>query len=608
MRGGKVGPPIEIKDDQTGAPIQIPAKSVFDPHKTLGHYKAPAGKSSLQFGKLKEASDKLAKQVLSSPLTRQESMMLYSAVWLARMRYVLPQCSLSPAQLKTIESKAMMAFVAKGGYARTMALPIRFGPKKLGGAGFIQLETIQGEGQILNVLKHWRSEGKISDLLRCAVAWGQFQAGTGQPILSAPEKCIPYFAQRYLKSVRNFLASIGGKIELDTSFVPELQRTNDFYLMDHALWCNKFNAKQLEMVNNCRLYLQVVTAADIVLPNGTDIDEWMRQGTLHPDSSSTRYVKIEQARPNQKAWMQWKVLCASIKQEFYLKPLGQWLLPASKLRRHWPAYYDLKRKWLYVHSSDGYMQYAVNQNRDFDHGLLCPEWGPNDHSVPVQAEASRGGVYFVDFENVSTISACNSPSVASTFEEYIDDLPEWDRTLFQWLEFLDCEPFDLMEALRDDAEAGIEIIFVSDGSAGDGSMSFGWVMSTSDGARMVRCAGPAFGTPATSYRSEAYGILSAVRFVYHVFRFCCISPLWKTNYHADNIGILKALIKDMQFEEPWPNTTLEPDWDLRNEIKRTLRLIGQPHAFTHVKGHQDSGAAVETLTLPAQLNVEADAC
>ena len=65
------------------------------------------------------------------------------------------------------------------------------------------------------------------------------------------------------------------------------------------------------------------------------------------------------------------------------------------------------------------MQYAVNQNRDFDHGLLCPEWGPNDHSVPVQAEASRGGVYFVDFENVSTISACNSPSVASTFEEYI---------------------------------------------------------------------------------------------------------------------------------------------------------------------------------------------
>ena len=45
MRGGKVGPPIEIKDDHTGAPIQIPAKSVFDPHKTLGHYKAPAGKS-----------------------------------------------------------------------------------------------------------------------------------------------------------------------------------------------------------------------------------------------------------------------------------------------------------------------------------------------------------------------------------------------------------------------------------------------------------------------------------------------------------------------------------------------------------------------------------
>ena len=62
-------------------------------------------------------------------------------------------------------------------------------------------------------------------------------------------------------------------------------------------------------------------------------------------------------------------------------------------------------------------------------------------------------------------------AIHQVWREYIDDLPEWDRTLFQWLEFLDCEPFDLMEALRDDAEAGIEIIFVSDGSAGDGLQS-----------------------------------------------------------------------------------------------------------------------------------------
>jgi hypothetical protein len=53
------------------------------------------------------------------------------------MRYVLPQCVLSPKQLHYIENKPLQAFVAKGGYCRTMALAVRYGPRRLGGAGFI---------------------------------------------------------------------------------------------------------------------------------------------------------------------------------------------------------------------------------------------------------------------------------------------------------------------------------------------------------------------------------------------------------------------------------------------------------------------------------------
>jgi hypothetical protein len=41
MQGGNVGPDIQIDDDLTGRQISIPRKSVFNAHKTLGHYKAP---------------------------------------------------------------------------------------------------------------------------------------------------------------------------------------------------------------------------------------------------------------------------------------------------------------------------------------------------------------------------------------------------------------------------------------------------------------------------------------------------------------------------------------------------------------------------------------
>jgi hypothetical protein len=38
MQGGRVGPDITIDDEVTGLKISIPRKSVFDAHKTLGHY------------------------------------------------------------------------------------------------------------------------------------------------------------------------------------------------------------------------------------------------------------------------------------------------------------------------------------------------------------------------------------------------------------------------------------------------------------------------------------------------------------------------------------------------------------------------------------------
>jgi hypothetical protein len=53
---------------------------------------------------------------LSSPLTPTEASMYYHAIWKAQMRYVLPQCVLSPKQLHFIENKPLQTFVAKRGY------------------------------------------------------------------------------------------------------------------------------------------------------------------------------------------------------------------------------------------------------------------------------------------------------------------------------------------------------------------------------------------------------------------------------------------------------------------------------------------------------------
>jgi hypothetical protein len=48
MRAGTFGAPLMVHDKKTEMFVTIPAKSVFTPHKSLGHYKAPAGTNRTQ--------------------------------------------------------------------------------------------------------------------------------------------------------------------------------------------------------------------------------------------------------------------------------------------------------------------------------------------------------------------------------------------------------------------------------------------------------------------------------------------------------------------------------------------------------------------------------
>ena len=519
----------------------------------------------------------------------------------------LPQCALTPRQLLKVQSKAIQAFVVKRGFCRTMALAIRWGPRRLGGAGFLDLEVVQGEGQILNFIKHWRTQGTIGKLLRCAVAWGQLQAGTGTPLFHYPEVSLPHYEQRYLKSLRGFLARIGGHLELDNAYVPEQQREHDDYIMDMAMASGQFTSKQIIQLNYCRLYLQVVTLSDVTHLNGAYLADWAIQGIVTPrEGSIAKHLVIEQARPDAPAWKQWKKLCKILSDRLLHEPLGLWLFGSAKLHRIWDQYLDWSDNSLYVWNDGIFSQYVSISQDQFDHALECPDWWPSSTCTPVQADFVDGR-YDILPESVVPILSRPPASVPRTFSDYISRLPEWERLLFDELQFLGLAPFELLDQCT--AEHGgihLTLIFCSDGSAGDNSMSFAWRMALPSGRRVVQCAGPAFGHIQSSYRGEGYGVLSAVRFVFHWFLFCGESPQWSYKYLADNTGILDAIIRDLEYDETWPNTTLEDDWDIRNEIKNTIKLIGRPASFIHVKGHQDDDSPAAELSLEAQLNIEAD--
>ena len=605
MVKGDVGPAIVVPDALTGALIPIPRKSVEDEHKTLGHYKAPCGNNPKQREALLLAANNIAQMVLGSYLTPVESNMVYRAVFLPKFAYILPQCCFTPNQLRTIETQAQQAFTAKCGYNRKMSLAIRYGPPMLGGAGFVQLATIQGEGQVLNFLKHWRSHTYVSSLLRCSLAWAQMNAGISTPIMSIPSLSLPHLESVFHQSTRRFLSQIDGQIEVDDSFVPPLQREGDEFLMDIALTSNAFNASELKLVNYCRLHLQAVTVSDICLAQGDMLDPTLAFGEPGPHSSVSVYCETCQQLPNKASWTQWLRLCDMVEVKLLVRPLGRWLLPADQLRRLWPHYFDFANSTLYTRDS-GFRQYQSVDSEHFSDGHSC-EWSPNATSAPVGVLSEPNDTYTLLIPVHSVVPA-TSPTTPTAFLAYLNQLPDSERHLFQSIELL--VPCDALIASLDASSRGTSpntnCQGVSDGTEVHSSMAFAWVLSDPHGRRLAQCAGPAFGSQASSYRAEGYGIVSLTRFIACLKLFRPSISQWRLTFAADNQGFITKVNQALQYDTPYPNVLMDSDYDLVDEVVHAVRQANIVPKFAHVLGHQDDRTDFSDLDLLSQLNIEAD--
>jgi hypothetical protein len=248
---------IHVTESTTGRLIPIPAKGANDSHKTLGHYKAPgAPRQRRQMQEITAKAKKNSILISISPVSRYGATLAYHTIFLASVGYVLPQSFFSKSALSKEQSKVMGSIIAKCGYNRHTASAILYAPTPLAGGGFVHWYVLQGEGQIMKILKHWRTDTLISKTLRIDLAWSQWQAGIGQPILEDTMTPLPYLECRYLKSARIFLADIHAQLRVDETFVQAKERTNDLYIMDFANRSGLFTVEDLTIINYCRLYLQ----------------------------------------------------------------------------------------------------------------------------------------------------------------------------------------------------------------------------------------------------------------------------------------------------------------------------------------------------------------
>eukprot|EP00957_Ditylum_brightwellii_P048148 3654833-Ditylum_brightwellii.AAC.1 len=153
-----------------------------------------------------------------------------------------------------------------------MKCVIRDDPEELGGVDFFSLVHVQGIAQITHFLKHWRTDLITNNLLHIALAWCQYQVGTGHPIFENAQQKLPHLEARWIPSFCQYLQLIEGSIKVDNAYIPYLQREHDDYIMDIILESKKFTDNEVCTLNYCQLYLQATTLADLTLADGATLD------------------------------------------------------------------------------------------------------------------------------------------------------------------------------------------------------------------------------------------------------------------------------------------------------------------------------------------------
>eukprot|EP00980_Cylindrotheca_fusiformis_P020836 scaffold7832_cov103-Cylindrotheca_fusiformis.AAC.3 len=416
-------------------------------------------------------------------------------------------------------------------------------------------------------------------------------------------------------------------LEVDTPFVPPCQRENDVYIMDVATSAADFSVSDLRRLNFCRLFLQAVTASDIVLPtrHGDTIDPAYRHGDANLQvSPPTTYCPTTQAKPLKGSWNVWRRFCILLEQQLASNPLGDWIISGAELWRVWQCYFDSATKVLYRrHPESESLFYRLYPTTDLDQEVFVTSeeamsWSPTRASVPVSFYDSPPDSHSPMTRCVVVVGGialgCPSPlqtplppPTSQSFHTYVQTLPLSARQLLSDLEILIplADLIDVFQATTSIDNA--KCYSVSDGSEFSGSMTFGWVIAASDGTRVVTCAGPAFGSQASSYRAEGYGFVSMALFLFHLRHFSSAIPDWRLTFVSDNLGLVTKTSQSWEYDFPFPNLTLSSDYDVIHETVMTLRQARVHATFSHVKGHQDtSKTPFASLSLTAQLNIEAD--
>lgn len=575
----------------------ITATPVDESHKTLGHYKNPAGCMKMQLEVTWKNIKTKIKLVVGRFMHPFELQLFYQCILIPSVTYVFACSHFTRSSLLSMQQFVAARLLPVMGYPTSLPSVITYAPQSIGGLGLYEFTFLQGIDQTTMFLRFWRSHCTIGQTLRIATHWFQQSAGFRDPVFANPRLRMPHCESKWLSSLRTFLSATSCSFDLFDSGVYPPQRKHDIHLMQYVCEDEYFKPIEIININRCRLYLQVTTLSDITTLDGRyiQLDYWVNPFPSTEISSPLDHP-IHQEKPAYYVFNDWRKLLNRLAQQKTRKlrrRLGQWTVPAHQLRRKYKMYHHQlpHRAYLPHPTAPGFITYDILTKQQLD--------VPLRRQLPPNAYPAEFHSHYLLYRQQDPL-----PAPPTTLTELFQECATWETSFFANLQLLmsdDDISLHFANAKYDPLIRADTLIAGTDGS----ERTFGWKLALSDETTIAECSGPVPGITTSSFRTEAAALLSLRWFLSKVTAFMSLGHP-RVIIHTDSKSNIDRIDGHLQrgFENVMTHTSA--DFDLTSGYLQLETQHPKSVILRHVTSHQDDDAAIETLSFPARLNIRCD--
>ena len=296
--------------DSRGAVANVDYVPPNEPNEGLGFLMCPDGNQEPQFERvmsiLSEVTDRIARAYLMQDETHQA---VYQRVE-PKIAYPMALTSFGKDQCRRENGELRSKVLPKLKMSRKAPGAVVHGPMEMGGMEWLELYTKQNQLQVPYLMKQVRHGGPVAEWLHMVMANTQLRTGLMKPIFNSMGTKIECMGNYFMISLRNRMEEIGATFWLEKAWVPKLQLKRDESLMERFVATRGINVPMLQRANQVRLWLRVITIADLAHVSGKYIADNMMTGEWRAGSN---LLWPNVAKPNQRVW---KTFCKCVKMAF----------------------------------------------------------------------------------------------------------------------------------------------------------------------------------------------------------------------------------------------------------------------------------------------------